>query len=256
MNAATVRTPSPADVLALWETGQARHPIDRALLLAHHTAEAGDVEQGAASWSLGRRDVHLLRVRQAMYGDALECRSTCPACGEVVEVALACSALLDAAVVSDRATESAGEQNFEFEHVGIRVRFRLLDSRDLAAIAGLDDVMEARDRLIERCLVSAVTLGGESIRNLPNEVAVELAAHMGAADPGAEFLLDLVCPACAEAWQTTFDITTWLWDELSLESRGTLLEVDALARAYGWTEAEVLELAPMRRAMYLDLVHA
>ncbi len=34
----------------------------------------------------------------------------------------------------------------------------------------------------------------------------------------------------------------------------SLVEVDALARAYGWTEAEIMQLSPTRRAAYLQLV--
>ena len=34
----------------------------------------------------------------------------------------------------------------------------------------------------------------------------------------------------------------------------TLADVDTLARAYGWTEAEVMELSPTRRAAYLQLL--
>mgnify|MGYP001788484044 CR=1 FL=1 len=35
-----------------------------------------------------------------------------------------------------------------------------------------------------------------------------------------------------------------------------LLDVDALARCYGWTESEVLRLSPTRRAAYLQLAAA
>jgi hypothetical protein len=31
------------------------------------------------------------------------------------------------------------------------------------------------------------------------------------------------------------------------------MEVDALARAYGWREADILALSPARRAAYLEL---
>ena len=34
------------------------------------------------------------------------------------------------------------------------------------------------------------------------------------------------------------------------------LDIDALARAYGWTEREILNLPPARRAAYLQIVTA
>jgi hypothetical protein len=35
-----------------------------------------------------------------------------------------------------------------------------------------------------------------------------------------------------------------------------LLDVHALARAYGWTESEVLRLTPARRSAYLQMAAA
>jgi hypothetical protein len=248
MTADHVRTLAPATVLDTWEAGEARHPIDRAVLLVHESVEPVDGSSEITSWPLGARDAHLLRLRRAMYGDALPGRSECPGCGEAVEVELSCAELLAASAPSG--TPPA----FEFVHDGVQVRFRLPDSRDLAAIAGYRDIAEAHAALVDRCVVSAVTEQGESVPTLPEAVAAELAARISANDPGAEFLLDLTCAVCEHQWQTFFEIGTWLWEELGLEARSTLLEVDALARAYGWTEAEVLALSPARRALYLDLV--
>jgi hypothetical protein len=67
---------------------------------------------------------------------------------------------------------------------------------------------------------------------------------------------DLACPACGHAWHSTFDVGEALWAEVQRAAEQSLLEVDALARAYGWTEAEVMALSPVRRAAYLQLVEA
>jgi hypothetical protein len=47
-----------------------------------------------------------------------------------------------------------------------------------------------------------------------------------------------------------------LWMRLQLAAERLLLDVDALARAYGWSEAQVLALPPLRRAAYLQMVGA
>ena len=52
------------------------------------------------------------------------------------------------------------------------------------------------------------------------------------------------------------DVGEALTAELQRAAERTLIEVDALARADGWTEAEVLQLSPVRRAAYLQLVEA
>jgi hypothetical protein len=44
-----------------------------------------------------------------------------------------------------------------------------------------------------------------------------------------------------------------VWTELRAHARRLLREVDVLARAYGWTEPDVLALDERRRAAYLEL---
>ena len=52
------------------------------------------------------------------------------------------------------------------------------------------------------------------------------------------------------------DIAPALWAEVQAAAERSLLEVDALAREYGWSEAEVMALPHARRAAYLQLVGA
>jgi hypothetical protein len=39
-----------------------------------------------------------------------------------------------------------------------------------------------------------------------------------------------------------------------VHARSLLAEVHSLARAYGWTESEILALSPQRRSTYLEMV--
>jgi hypothetical protein len=77
---------------------------------------------------------------------------------------------------------------------------------------------------------------------------------MATADPAAEVLLNLQCPLCTHSWQAFFDIAAFFWTEISAHARRLLHEVDALARIYGWDEAEILGLSPTRRQAYLELI--
>ena len=57
------------------------------------------------------------------------------------------------------------------------------------------------------------------------------------ADPQAEIILVFSCPGCARRWEMLFDIAHFFWNEIAAEARRLLREIDALARAYGWTSA-------------------
>ena len=52
------------------------------------------------------------------------------------------------------------------------------------------------------------------------------------------------------------DIGDMLWQKVRAAAERVLLDIDVLARAYGWTEREVLRLNPLRRAAYLQMVTA
>ena len=77
---------------------------------------------------------------------------------------------------------------------------------------------------------------------------------MAQADPLAEVLADVACPACGTAFVADLDLGSFVWTEVRARAQSLLRQVDALARAYGWTEPEVLALDERRRGAYLELV--
>ena len=74
-----------------------------------------------------------------------------------------------------------------------------------------------------------------------------------AADPLADPRLDVACPACGRHMDASVDPGALLWDDVQAYARSVLGQVHTLARAYGWTEREVLSLSPRRRAAYLEM---
>ena len=91
---------------------------------------------------------------------------------------------------------------------------------------------------------------------VPETVVRALEGELDRLDPQADLTLELRCDACAHAWETVFDIAAFLWREVEVEARRMLRGVDVLARAYGWSEAEILALSHERRRSYLELVGA
>ena len=66
----------------------------------------------------------------------------------------------------------------------------------------------------------------------------------------------LECPDCGHRWPAPVDVAEALWMEVQRAAERLLAEIDALARAYGWSEEEIVSLSPVRRAAYLQLVSA
>ena len=240
---------SEHELLEVWDLGQTLHPVDRALaLLAFARPEATPDELAAIS--VGQRNEQLVELRTATFGSRIEVSGNCPHCGERVEVTLDAGRLV-------AATDSEGESPFEFESGGYRIVFRLPDSRDLALAVRCEEVAEARSLLLGRCVVETWRDGGPCpSEDLPEEAVAALGDAIAARDPLAEIRLELGCPQCGESWQREVDVAELLWHEVSVGARRLLHEVDALARAYGWTEPQVLAISSTRRRHYLEMVTA
>ena len=223
---------SAAAVLDLWEEANALRPVDRALALASLEGEGADT---VARLPIGRRSARLLRVHAALTGSVLAAIASCPHCGENSEFALDVDELLA------RGDEAAAPEPVEV--AGRVIAWRPPDSRDVRAAAETEDVAAAERVLLERCIDGEAT----------DEVRRAVTAAMAKADPLAEVLLDVSCPSCGESFAADVDVARFVWAEVRTRALGLLRDVDALARAYGWTEEQVLALGAARRATYLEL---
>jgi hypothetical protein len=225
---------SDRDVLAAWETGRGATPVERAVAVA---AAAAPATERVEEWTIGRRDGLLLDVHAAVFGDAIELVTDCPACGEALELSLA------AADVRVEVGDAGAEHSLP-----VGIRFRLPTSADLLAVAAVPDVGAARAALAERCVAAGGPLAESTI--------VALAERIAELDPQADIDLSLRCGECGERWTAPFDVADHVWRRLDARARALVAEVAALAAAFGWNEDEILGLSGERRRLYLDLVGA
>jgi hypothetical protein len=235
-----MRTLTSSDFLDLWERGFSLHPLDQGLLVLG----AGHPEtsyESLADWPLGRRNEALAELRCACFGPRLNGWMSCTQCGEKLELELDGRSLAKGAL---NAGMSLSEPIVAGGH-----SFRLPTSRDLARAARETDPFSAAVRLMESCRLEA----GESPCWSEHDLE-EVGQRMALADPMAEILLTHCCPVCGNECNATLDIATFLWEEIEARAKRLLLEVHALASAYGWTEEEILSLSEHRRALYLKMV--
>lgn len=237
-----------SDILQVWERGWDRSPSAAVqLLLAAAYPEAPP--EALQALTFGQRDALLLSLRTRLFGSRLEGVTDCPACGERLELSFQAEDVLPPSLAPETLPPPAREP-LEVEISGCRLVFRLPVVADLKP-------GPPEQSLLERCLLSAKRDGQAlAAADLPAVALAAIEEQMEAADPGAEVWLTLACPACGHAWPAVFDIASYLWNEIHTWAQRLLLEVHALARAYGWSEAEILALSPLRRQLYLNLVGA
>lgn len=232
-------------VLAVWDAGQGRSPSGRGLVLLE-ASTPDEPAEALAAWPVGARDAALLTLHERLFGGAVNCWMSCPACGARVDVTFR---------TGDVRVPPLPAATVEVEVAGYFVRARLPDSGDLLAVEGETDPAHAERRMFERCLIAAEHAGKPvAAAKLPAVVIAATGAALTAADPQAEVLLDLVCPECAAPTVAPFDIAAQLWSRVDQWARAMLAAVDAIAARYGWSEAAILALTPVRRQAYLDLI--
>ncbi|MGM0583439.1 MAG: hypothetical protein ACQEUZ_02145 [Pseudomonadota bacterium] len=208
-----------ARALALLERGAGADRAGRALLL--HAAAWPDAEAGAAP--LGDLDRAAWALRRTSLGGAAEALADCAACGAALEVALP----------ADFAPPGRVAETVEVVHGGVAWQVRLPRAGDFEG-----------GRLRPERLAEGAPWSD------PDFVARAEAA-LEAADPGMDLRLGLTCAACGAAAEIPFDAVAFFWRELEALERRLVAEVAALARAYGWSEADILGMSARRRALYL-----
>lgn len=232
-----------AELLATWEAGLAEASTGRALLL-HRTARPDVDAVTLPVLPVGEREADLFALRRALFGERMQVRLACSACGADMEFDL------DAREFA-RSLGGPGDSVVRVEQDGWDVEFRLPGVADLTAAARAAD---PRTALLARCLVSAVRDGAAvGAGDLPAPVQRRIAEAVEAADPGADVTLNIACPECGDATRAELDIASYLWTELDAWARDLLLDVHLLATSYGWSEPEILALSPLRRRYYLEL---
>lgn len=240
--------PAAAELLEVWENGLRQRPIDRALGLLELVYPEQSAE-ALAELSIGERDARLLRVRELFFGPNIACTTRCPQCAERLEWE---SDVAELYVHEGKAPTDV----FTVEADAYRLKFRLPNSRDLVSQnRGTDERHDRRNQLLEHCLLEASTSDGEllGIAQLPESALHAMVQAMERADPQANLLISLACPACGHRWEGLFDVVSFLWAEVNNWAERTLRAVHILARAYGWREVDILAMSPTRRRIYLEM---
>jgi hypothetical protein len=241
-----MRALTAGELLDIWEAGFAQTPAERALTLL--TAACPETSWDAlAALSIGQRDARLLALRERLWGAGMEAVVACPGCRDRLELNLSTRAMLE-----DAPPFPPGEMTLNIAEY--KMIFRLPTSLDVMAAAEPGDAETCRALLLERCLLAA-RQGDEPVDSydLPPEITAGIAEAMVAADPLADIQLDLTCPTCEQRWRGGFDIVSFLWTEIEVWAWRMLSDVHTLARAYGWSEGDILRLSPTRRQFYLEM---
>jgi hypothetical protein len=219
-------------------------PLDVAsVLLRHGGAPVSD------HLPIGERDAMLLELRGLTLGQELTLCDCCPDCGLPLEIQLAIPALATAAPSPE--AEAAATSLCV---AGRPMRLRRAEPADLRA--ALRAGAAARGALAALCLEPLD--GGPLVQpaEIDEDLLDDIAGRLAGLDPQADLLFAFACPDCGLEWTSVLDIVDYFWTELRGHVSALADDVDDLARAYHWSESDILALPARRRAAYLERVRA
>jgi hypothetical protein len=171
--------------------------------------------------------------------------------------------------LQSRCTQAGCRETFEFE----------LSLSSLAELTStgvpLEVVLDGQRRVSMRCAIGEDLRQWRAVRprsrgealammistlridgTIEPEDNLALAEAISASDPLVDFSVACECPACGASQRVPVDLEAVVLGRLDARQRALVGEVHLLASRYGWTEAEVLAIAPSRRARYLALIDA
>jgi hypothetical protein len=207
----------------------------------------GIARDDLAAMGIGERDWHLIALRMQMFGETTDCISACPSCGEQVEFSCHLPGF------SGPLPETGGK-TMTVTKKGYTIVSRLPSTADLMEVSALS-AEEAYRQLFGKCILSA-TCRKKKVppEKIPPEVRDAIIGRMEEEDAMAEIRIAIRCTACGHEWEEIFDIGSFLWTEIQAEAAGILMDVRDLARAYGWTERDILAMSPVRRSWYREMI--
>jgi hypothetical protein len=189
-------------------------------------------------------DAAALLIRQAWIGDAIETDVRCPqaGCQDRIDVSFRVSDYLEHHRPRRPRGVTPSPEPGWLTLAGADVRFRVPSVADvLAAAPGGPRADALADACIEPPRPSRA-------------VARRLSRALAALAPSLTDVIGGACPGCGREVTLRFDPLGYLLAELRDAFAGLYAEAHALAAAYGWPEAAILDLPRGRRQRYAALV--
>lgn len=238
-----MRVPDAGDIVRIWEEGVRASRTQRSVsLLAAAFPDHGPAD--LIDISVGRRDAWLIVLRQMLLGNKASGQAVCPQCAEKV--------VFDFDVSAFRLEDDKEGHHLSID--GYEIEYRPITVRDLLQLSRMPDIESAKRSLVQAAVLTARLSGQEvAVEDLPDDVVAVIGEAVRERDPQSEVRIKLACPSCERQWNVAFDIASFLYKELSVQAQRNLQEINLLARAYGWSEKEILSLTSTRRRAYLQM---
>jgi hypothetical protein len=205
---------------------------------------AGVRPSTAWQMSIGDRDRLVAELYRCCFGDRVSSVAHCESCGGSFEMDFSLSALV-ARADERQLVPSAGtgpdDGGFYLAPGG--ARFRLISADDERALLGVPPE-QASQVLVARCLPDCPP-------GATDEAAQSL---IEALDPVLALEIPTRCAECGASQSVDFDLCRFFLASLFRERPLLIREIHWIAKVYGWSHCEILDLPRTVRRTYASLI--
>lgn len=230
----------PNELLNIWEQGfnkNSQQKTNDLISLYVGLAESEEIK----SFSIEQKEQYLLEIRRLLFGRKFLSIANCPSCSEMIEWEMNYSDFLNVNKKVDL------KKRYICNVLGYVIHYRLPNEKDIS--------LYEKNQILKNC-VFLVKKNNKEIKvdNVPSALWDKLEIEMEKSSPLSSSTINLSCPKCENKWQLYFSIIDFLWTELDQWAKRFLYDVSILARAYGWSESEIINMNPIRRSYYRNLL--
>ena len=201
----------------------------------------------------------LLRLAAAGHTFVWSVTLRCPRddCRQLIEIELP----IDDVLALQRRAEQRDLAEWQDGALSLRLRRPTGGDQRQWRAASFADATEARDAIFHTLVADAPgPEGGAADGDAPRTPAANLIemidARLEEFDPLVAFSVQVGCPHCGLQTDFPVDLEALALSELEKVQTQLLQDLHRLATHYHWSESEILDLTPQRRARYLQLIEA
>lgn len=197
--------------------------------------------------SVGDRIKILLNVRELVFGNVLQCVTSCPSCLEKISIDIN----IDDLPGSKNPPHLDSEYLLDVENFKMKIRPLNTSDQTSTLLISNKKSSELAEHLLRQCILASKPLLPD---NLPSSVVSALSSKLEELDPLAEIELGLSCQSCKNKFERQFDVEKFVLDEIKMRRHDLEQEIHKIAFYYHWDEDTILSLPMKKRQRYVELI--
>lgn len=232
-----------SSILNIWDSCVDKNQAFKGVALASLALNEKN-HSNISDWSIEKRDVALFHVRKTLFGNKFSNIAHCPQCNQTVEW--------------DLYLQQMGIPNLIDIPDNLEIPIKIADYNLMVRLPNSNDLFSNnKDKIIENCILNFKEYNEQLIdQKIPDILVNQISSKYDEICKASNITYHLNCVECEHKWQVIFDIVAYLWKEIDQWAKSFLGQIYMLAKTFGWSETDIINMSDNRRNYYLNLLNS